>query len=140
MSTCSIVSAADSLIAEIDEHKRRQHALIDDLAQTISVYKEKSVDEAAEAHRQLEYEAHDRRYASLGVGGGLHAASGGAVLGIGGGDEGGSSRGSTSVSTNGLVVDFDDRVAEVARRFEVCFEDCMWRLTEARLAIRYEHI
>ena len=132
----SIVAATDTLNtlnADIDELKRRQHSLIDDLAQTISVYKEKAVDEAAEAHRQLEYEAHDRRFIKNGINS-LHttsiAALNGAAGGSGGGRGGIGATNGANGATSGASIDFDDRIAEVARRFEVCFEDCVWRLTE----------
>lgn len=85
----SLNSANDSLQAEIDEHKKHQIALIDELAQTISVFKEKTVDEQTEKHRNAdEGNEEDAQH----------------------GDE--------------------ETAVEVARRFEVCFEDCMWRLTE----------
>lgn len=84
----SLNSANDSLQAEIDDHKRHQIALIDELAQTISVFKEKTVDEQSEKHRNVDQENEEAQH----------------------GDE--------------------EIAVEVARRFEVCFEDCMWRLTE----------
>uniref|UniRef100_A0A915DFC7 BLTP2/FMP27/Hobbit C-terminal domain-containing protein n=1 Tax=Ditylenchus dipsaci TaxID=166011 RepID=A0A915DFC7_9BILA len=69
------------LQAEIEEHKLKQNELIDDLAMMISCFKEKEVEEQAEAHRLKM----------------LHE---------------------------------DEDQSLIARRFEVCFEDCIWRLTE----------
>lgn len=88
-------STNDSLQIDIEEHKRHQIALIDELAQTISVFKEKTVDEQTEEHR--------RRF--------MHDID----------EEEDQQRGEEEDR---------DTVAEIARRFEVCFEDCMWRLTE----------
>lgn len=72
---------------QIDKFKQRQSALIDDLALTISVLKEKSVEEQTELFRKLQQTEKN------------------------------------NWETQGSV--------EIARRFEVCFEDCIWRLTES---------
>lgn len=84
----SLNSAHESLQSEIDEHKKHQIALIDELAQTISVFKEKTVDEQTEKDR------------------------------------------ADAVDADAEDAQHEDNVVEIARRFEVCFEDCMWRLTE----------
>lgn len=82
-------AANDSLQVEIEENKKRQIALIDELAQTISVFKEKTVDEQTKQQRRDADEHEDQQQE-----------------------------------------EDRDNVVEIARRFEVCFEDCMWRLTE----------
>ncbi|KAL3985946.1 Golgi-body localization protein domain family protein [Acanthocheilonema viteae] len=74
----AILEANKTVTAEIDEMKKNQIVLSDELAMTISCYKEKQV----ERMRQL-----------------VNAA--------------------------------EEEQAAVARRFEVCFEDCIWRLTES---------
>ncbi|VDM18897.1 unnamed protein product [Wuchereria bancrofti] len=74
----AILEANKNVTAEIDEMKKNQIVLCDELAMTISCYKEKQV----ERMRQL-----------------VNAA--------------------------------EEEQAAVARRFEVCFEDCIWRLTES---------
>uniref|UniRef100_A0A1I7VXQ5 Fmp27_GFWDK domain-containing protein n=1 Tax=Loa loa TaxID=7209 RepID=A0A1I7VXQ5_LOALO len=74
----AILEANKTVTAEIDEMKKNQIVLCDELAMTISCYKEKQV----ERMRQL-----------------VNAA--------------------------------EEEQAAVARRFEVCFEDCIWRLTES---------
>jgi len=68
------------LQSEIDEHKAKQSACIDELAIMISVFQEKQL----EAHRLRMLERN---------------------------------------------IDLDEQPL-IARRFEVCFEDCIWRLTE----------
>ncbi|KAI6225410.1 UPF0378-like protein [Aphelenchoides fujianensis] len=79
----------ESLQAEVDEQKRKQIGLIDDLAQTISVFKEKTVDEQTEEHRRWRHDQQQQNNTTE-----------------------------------------EENVIEIARRFEVCFEDCVWRLTE----------
>uniref|UniRef100_A0A0R3RSA7 Fmp27_GFWDK domain-containing protein n=1 Tax=Elaeophora elaphi TaxID=1147741 RepID=A0A0R3RSA7_9BILA len=74
----AILEANKAVTAEIDEMKQNQIVLCDELAMTISCYKEKQV----ERMQQL-----------------VNAA--------------------------------EEEQAAVARRFEVCFEDCIWRLTES---------
>ncbi|VDN02377.1 unnamed protein product [Thelazia callipaeda] len=74
----AILEANRSVTADIDELKQNQIVLCDELALTISCYKEK----------QMEIMRH-------------------------------------------LVDAAEDEQAPVARRFEVCFEDCIWRLTES---------
>uniref|UniRef100_A0A915PXZ3 FMP27/BLTP2/Hobbit GFWDK motif-containing RBG unit domain-containing protein n=1 Tax=Setaria digitata TaxID=48799 RepID=A0A915PXZ3_9BILA len=74
----AVLEANKTVTAEIDEMKKNQIVLCDELAMTISCYKEKQV----ERMRQL-----------------VNAA--------------------------------EEEQAPVARRFEVCFEDCIWRLTES---------
>ncbi|VDK82551.1 unnamed protein product [Litomosoides sigmodontis] len=74
----TILEANKTVTAEIDEMKKNQIVLCDELAMTISCYKEKQV----ERRRQL-------------------------------------------------VNSAEEEQAAVARRFEVCFEDCIWRLTES---------
>lgn len=85
----SLASELESLQAEIDEQKRKQIGLIDDLAQTISVFKEKTVDEQTEEHRRWRHDQQQQNNTAE-----------------------------------------EENVIEIARRFEVCFEDCVWRLTE----------
>ncbi|CAD5207695.1 unnamed protein product [Bursaphelenchus okinawaensis] len=73
---------------QIEKFKQHQVTLIDELALTISVCKEKSVEEQTAFNRRLKAQNEDE------------------------------SRDNVEYS-------------EIARRFEVCFEDCIWRLTEA---------
>ncbi|CAD5211079.1 unnamed protein product [Bursaphelenchus xylophilus] len=77
---------------QIEKFKQHQVTLIDELALTISVCKEKSVEEQTAFNRRLKAQNEEvdenRRWDN---------------------PEG----------------------SEIARRFEVCFEDCIWRLTEA---------
>ncbi|KAI6220278.1 UPF0378-like protein [Aphelenchoides besseyi] len=84
----NLTSELETLQSDIEEHKRKQLGLIDDTAQTISVFKEKTVDEQTEENRRWR---HDQQQHS---------------------------------NTD------EESVVEIARRFEVCFEDCVWRLTE----------
>ncbi|KAM3716537.1 Protein hobbit [Dirofilaria immitis] len=74
----ALLEANKTVTAEIDEMKKNQIVLCDELAMTISCYKEKQVERMRK-----------------------------------------------------LVNATEEEQAVVARRFEVCFEDCIWRLTES---------
>ena len=75
-----ILEESENLKREIEECKSKQIALIDELARTISCFKEREMEERSELHRKQA----------------LH----------------------------------DDEQSLIARRFEVCFEDAIWALTE----------